>query len=204
MVKGSRVSLVDGDGGYYVAVITEAQQRQCRLSIEEKQNDYGKKSYRLHIAIAPTKNNERLEWFVEKATEIGIDEITPLLSLRSERKTVNTDRLEKIMISAMKQSERAYLPRLNKLKPFDQFINSTHEGLKYIAHCNQGEKTLLKNSDVKNKKVTIMVGPEGDFTDEEVQRAMNSGFKEISLGSSRLRTETAGIVACHTVMLLND
>lgn len=204
LTLGEQVQFVDGFGGLYTAKITDADARRCKLEIIHKEKEFGKKDFQIHIAIAPTKNIERFEWFLEKATEIGIDEITPLLSEHSERKIINADRLEKIMVSAIKQSVKAYLPKLNQLTFFDSFIKIPFDGLKFIAHCNEGEKVLLQDSVRKNKDVLILIGPEGDFSEREVRVAMENGFEEISLGQSRLRTETAGIVACHTVNLINE
>ena len=143
-----------------------------------------------------------MEWFLEKATEIGIDEITPLLCKHSERKHINHDRMEKTIIAAMKQSVKTILPVLNPLISFNEFISAHIPG--YIAHCNEGFKMPLKEFDLSENSVTVMIGPEGDFTQEEVDRAISSGWKPVSLGESRLRTETAGIVACHTINLLKS
>jgi 16S rRNA (uracil1498-N3)-methyltransferase len=204
LATGEQVQFIDGKGCLYTAKITDANSRQCKLEIIHKEKDFGKKDFYIHIAIAPTKNIERFEWFLEKATEIGIGEITPILSEHSERKIVNNDRFEKIMVSAIKQSVKAYLPKLNQLTGFENFIKIPFEGLKFIAHCNEGEKVLLQDSIGKNKDVLILIGPEGDFSEREVRAAMDNGFVEISLGQARLRTETAGIVACHTVNLINE
>ncbi|MEN8116270.1 MAG: RsmE family RNA methyltransferase, partial [Bacteroidota bacterium] len=157
-----------------------------------------------HIVIAPTKNIDRFEWFLEKCTEIGIDEITPILSEHSERKVIKPGRLEKIVVSAMKQSVKAYLPKLNELTSFNDLVKTSDAPAKFIAHCNGGEKPHLKNNIEPGKNVLILIGPEGDFSPAEVELAKENGFKEISLGTSRLRTETAGVVACHIVNLIND
>ena len=176
--------------------------KKCRLSILNVQKEDRRKNYWLHVAIAPTKSISRFEWFLEKATEIGIDEITPLLSEHSERKVVKFERSEKILISAMKQSQKAFLPKLNELTSFNEFIQKNSEKQKFIAHCNDGEKNHLKNAIQKGNNMVILIGPEGDFSLEEVLEAKEKGFEEISLGDERLRTETAGIVACHTVNLI--
>ena len=201
---GDKVQVVDGSGGFYTAKITNPHPKKCKLAILETKKECGKRRFKLHIAIAPTKNNDRFEWFLEKATEIGIDEITPILCEHSERKTIKPDRLEKILISAMKQSVKAFLPKLNQMVSFNDFIHKNDASKKYIAHCNDGEKPHLKNEIEKNENVIILIGPEGDFSPEEVQQAKITDFKEISLGPSRLRTETAGIVACHIVNLVNE
>jgi 16S rRNA (uracil1498-N3)-methyltransferase len=202
--NGSRVQVVDGTGGFYEAEINDANPKKCRLSIINSTLELGKRDFHLHIAIAPTKNIDRFEWFLEKATEIGIDEITPLLTSRSERKTVNTERLGKILVSAMKQSLKAYLPRLNKLTKIKELIVSNKTETKYIAYCNEIQKINLKDLATKGKDTLILIGPEGDFSPDEIQLAIENTFKVVSLGAARLRTETAGIVACHIVNLAND
>ncbi|MCA1759298.1 MAG: 16S rRNA (uracil(1498)-N(3))-methyltransferase, partial [Bacteroidales bacterium] len=189
---GDKVQVVDGAGGFYTAEITEPHPKKCKLSILESHKEFGKRQFKLHIAIAPTKNIDRFEWFLEKATEIGIDEITPLLCEHSERKNIKPDRLEKILVSAMKQSVKAYLPKLNPLVPYNNFIKLNGTSQKFIAHCNVGEKPHLKNEIEKGGNVIILIGPEGDFSPDEVEQAKTNGFREISLGPSRLRTETAG------------
>jgi 16S rRNA (uracil1498-N3)-methyltransferase len=158
----------------------------------------------LTIGVAPTKNIDRFEWFLEKSTEIGIDRVIPLLCRYSERKEIKPERLEKVMVSAMKQSIKAYLPVLSPLQTFKEAIKSQFSGQKFIAHCYEGEKQLLRDAVVRGKDVLILIGPEGDFSNEEVELAINEGFVPISLGNSRLRTETAALVACHTVNLINE
>ncbi|MBC7774147.1 MAG: RNA methyltransferase, partial [Phycisphaerae bacterium] len=150
---------------------------------------------RLHIAIAPTKQMERLEWFLEKATEIGVDEITPLLCKRSERETLRLDRLEKILVSAMKQSLRAWLPKLNAPTRFQDFAKKTSETQKRLAWCSDEPLPHLKNTISPQQDTVIAIGPEGDFSPEEVQLALANGFQGVSLGKARLRTETAGLLA---------
>ena len=204
MREGDRVKLIDGKGGVYEAEIAVLNPKKCRLSILNIQKETSRKNFRLHIAVAPTKNIARFEWFLEKATEIGVDEITPLLSEHSERKVIKHDRSEKILISAMKQSQKAFLPELNELTSFNQFIQKISEKQKFIAHCNEGAKTHLKNAIQNGSDLVILIGPEGDFSSDEVLAAKEKGFEEISLGDERLRTETAGIVACHIANLMND
>ena len=204
MTEGTHVRIVDGKGGFYEAEISDAHPKKCRLSVLEVHKESRRKNYGLHIAIAPTKNNARFEWFLEKATEIGIDEITPLLSEHSERKAVKTERFEKILVSAMKQSQKAFLPQLNALVSFHDFIQNNSEKEKFIAHCNDGEKPHLKNILKKEQNLLILIGPEGDFSPQEVATAKENGFREISLGNERLRTETAGIVACHIANLMME
>jgi 16S rRNA (uracil1498-N3)-methyltransferase len=202
--EGDDIELVDGKGGFFKARITDANPKKCQLIIIESQTEFGKKDFHLHIAIAPTKNIDRTEWFLEKCTEIGIDEVTPLLSEHSERKVIKPERLEKILVSAMKQSVKAYLPKLNELTKLSDLLEQATETKKFIAHCNEGEKPHLKNVVNPGDNVLILIGPEGDFSPEEVELALENGFEAISLGNARLRTETAGVVACHIVNLAND
>lgn len=202
--SGDKIQIVDGKGGFYLAEILDAHPKSCSISILETQKEFEKRNFSLHLAIAPTKNIDRFEWCLEKCTEIGIDTITPLLSEHSERKVIKSERLEKILVSAMKQSVKAYLPKLNELTRFEELIKTDFQGEKYIAHCNDGEKQHLQKLVSGGKDVLILIGPEGDFSPEEVEQAKAAGFTEISLGNARLRTETAGVVACHIVNLAND
>jgi 16S rRNA (uracil1498-N3)-methyltransferase len=201
---GASIKLIDGTGGFYEARITDTNPKKCKLEIIDSQPEFGKKNFKLHIAIAPTKNIDRFEWFLEKCTEIGIDEITPIISEHSERKVIKPERLQKILVSAMKQSVKAYLPKLNELTSFKSFIGLLDESKKYIAHCNQGEKSHLKNEVSEGDDVVLLIGPEGDFSPEEVEWAKEYDYQEISLGTARLRTETAGVVACNIVNLANE
>ena len=201
---GEEIEVVDGVGGYYKAIITNPHPKHCEFEIKETFPEYGKRDYKLHIAIAPTKNIERLEWFIEKCTEIGIDEITPLLCRFSERKIIKPERLEKIIVSAAKQSLKAYFPVLNPMISFDDFIKRTSGSQRFIAHCYDSEKQYLQTVCNKSEEAIVLIGPEGDFSPEEVEKAIRSGYQAVSLGSSRLRTETAGVFACHTVSLINE
>lgn len=202
--SGDEIIVVDGVGGYHKARITNPHHKRCAFEIVETIAEYGKRNFKLHIAIAPTKNIERLEWFIEKATEIGIDEITPIICRFSERKIVKEERLEKIVVSAAKQSVKAYFPVLNPLCTFDELLKKSNASQKFIAHCYEEDKRLLQTEVQKGNDVLILIGPEGDFSKEEVEKALVAGFAPVSLGTSRLRTETAGVVACHTVSLTND
>jgi len=202
--KGDRVQLMNGRGSIFEAVIGVADPRSCLLEIVREDLFPNPHSYRLTIAIAPTKNMDRFEWFVEKATEIGVDCIVPLLCKNSERKEVKLERLEKIVISAMKQSGQTYLPELEKLTPIGEVLNRQFEGDKLIAHCVPGEKLLLKNAVGTGRDVLLLIGPEGDFDPSEIDLALGKGFVPVSLGHSRLRTETAGIVGCHAVCMVNE
>lgn len=200
---GDEIHIIDGLGGLYKVSIKDANQKKCTYEVIEKILEFEKRSYYLHIAIAPTKNIDRLEWFLEKATEIGIDEITPLLCDHSERKIIKPERLNKILVSAAKQSLKAYIPKLNPIQSYKEFIETKRDGQRCIAHCYNSDRHLLKG--IENiKHCTIIIGPEGDFSTKEVDSALKEGFLPVSLGSSRLRTETAGVLACHTINLLND
>lgn len=203
LAEGEDVSLVDGRGNWYNGVVVSANPKGCRVKCHEKIENFGKRDFHLHVAIAPTKNIDRIEWMLEKCTEMGIDEITMLNTAHSERKVVKDERLEKVLVSAMKQSLKAYLPKLNPMTDFKSFVASCGEVQKFIAHCNEGEKKRLDEIYQPGKDVVILIGPEGDFSAEEVGLAGKSGFVSITLGKSRLRTETAGIVACHTIDFMN-
>ena len=204
MQVGDAISVVDGSGGFYDAVISNPHPKHCEFEIKKTILEFGKREYKIHIAIAPTKNIERLEWFIEKATEIGVDEITPIICRFSERKIVKAERLEKIIVSASKQSLKAYFPVLNSQCTFDELISNHKASQKFIAHCYEDDKVLLKNEIKESSDVLILIGPEGDFSKEEVQSAILHDFIPVSLGESRLRTETAGVVACHTIAILNQ
>jgi 16S rRNA (uracil1498-N3)-methyltransferase len=200
---GSEVQLVDGRGGLYNAQITDAHPKRVVLQINSVVTAFNKRNHYLHIAIAPTKNIERMEWFIEKATEIGIDEISPIICQRSERKEVKVDRLNKIITSAIKQSIKAYHPVLNEPISFNQLIAKKFDGQKFIAHCDDGDKTNLNTALAPHGSYLILIGPEGDFSPPEIDMALQSGYKAITLGESRLRTETAALEACFEVNFLN-
>jgi len=198
------LQLVDGCGGFYTARIIDAHPKKTLLAIASAQQEFGKRNHYLHIAVAPTKNIERLEWFLEKATEIGIDEVSLIQCQRSERKEAKTERLDKIITSAVKQSIKAYHPRLNAVQPLSKLINESFEGQKFIAHCLPGEdKVSLASQLDLHGRCLILIGPEGDFTEKEISDALQNGFKPITLGESRLRTETAALEACFEVNFLN-
>lgn len=201
--KGDIIHLTDGKGSLFKSQIVDTQSKQCSLNILEVQTEHGKKNFKIHIAIAPTKNINRFDWFLEKATEIGIDEITPLICEHSERKEIKNKRSEKILISAIKQSHKAYLPLLNKAFKFKDFIKTDFKGLKFIAYCENKSKHLKEAYKPKSDAL-ILIGPEGDFSFEEIQLAKKNGFEIVNLGPGRLRTETAAIVACHTLNLINN
>jgi 16S rRNA (uracil1498-N3)-methyltransferase len=202
--KGDKISLVDGRGGLFTAVITDPNPRQCAIKVIKSEQKSGLMNFQVHVAIAPTKNIERMEWFLEKATEIGIHRVTPLICQHSERKEIKTGRLEKVMVSAMKQSLKAYLPQLDEPIRFNDFIRLSFDGQKFIAHCENQHSDLLKNLVIPNQNYVILIGPEGDFSTEEIEAAIQAGYQPVSLGNRRLRTETAGVIACHTFNLLNE
>ncbi len=201
--KDDAIEVIDGKGNLYYAKITSPDVKQTRFIIFETKQGFGKKEYYLHIAVAPTKNIERLEWFVEKATEIGIDEITPILCQRSERKIINHERLNKVITSAMKQSLKAYHPKLNGLTNFSSLVKIDSDSQKWIAHCANAEKVSIKEAFVPQQKYLILIGPEGDFSPQEINLALENGFEAITLGQSRLRTETAALEACFEINFLN-
>lgn len=205
MTKGDTVKLVDGKGNLYEGEITEPDPGNCLIRITSVKRNFEKRNYRLHIAISPLKNPERFEWFVEKSVEIGIDEITPLICRRSEKPAIKADRTRNLIISAMKQSLKATITLLNDTCSFNDFIRSGHKGVLMIAHCNQ-DSPGKKITDIytKGDDAVILIGPEGDFTGKEISSALDKGFKTVQLGSSRMRTETAGIAACHSVYFINQ
>lgn len=204
---GDQVQLIDGVGGFYEAEIADAHPKRTQLRILNYTPEFQKPDYHLHIAVAPTKNIDRIEWFLEKATEIGIQEITPIISEHSERKEVKTERLNKVIVSAMKQSLKAYMPLLNEAIGFDTFLNkieSEKDLNKAIAHCEEdAEKKYLNQEFKKGQSYLVLIGPEGDFSPVEIEKAISAGFIPVSLGEARLRTETAALYACTEIALLN-
>lgn len=215
--EGDSVNLVDGRGGLHTARIENADPRKCVLRFEGATLEFGKRPYRLTMAVAPTKNSDRFEWFLEKATEVGVDRIVPILCDNSERRVFKPDRAEKIIISAMKQSIKAYIPDLEPLTPVRELLTRPFDGVKLIAHCrpqidefHDESSTLTDTSRIPvaealppRTDAIILIGPEGDFTAEEVSIALANGFTPISLGDSRLRTETAAVVAVTAAYLAN-
>ena len=196
--EGETLHFTDGMGNFLIAEITNSDQRKTRVKLIDKIIQEKQHNYYLHIAIAPTKNMDRFEWFLEKATEIGIDEITPIICDHSERKKVKMERGNRILLSAMKQSLKYHLPKLNEAISFKEFTKLDFEGIKYIAHCEKGEKIELKNKKTE-KNTLILIGPEGDFSPAEIKNSTTNNFTPISLGNSRLRTETAGLVCVTTI-----
>lgn len=201
--EGQNIYITDGRGSLYTSVITLASEKKCTVKItdiktQEKNNFY------IHLVVAPTKMNDRYEWFLEKATEIGVDEITPIICDNSERKVIKTERFDKIIQSAMKQSNQFYMPKLNEPITFKQFMALDLDGDLFIAHCEERNKKLLRDAFEINKKYTLLIGPEGDFSTKEIDTALSKNFIPVSLGHTRLRTETAAVVGCHTFVLKNE
>ena len=216
MEMGDEMMLMDGEGIFYRAIVTEATKKRCLYRIEETLPQERQWQPHLHLAMAPTRNMDRTEWFAEKATEIGFDELTFLRCRWSERTVIKTERVEKILVSAMKQSHKAWKPILNEMVDFKAFLQEIKERenrngkvmQKFICHCYEeeglGEKVALKDALKSGEDVLVMVGPEGDFSIDEVKMAEANGFQSVSLGKSRLRTETAALVAVHLMNLINQ
>lgn len=203
MKEGDRIDVTDGKGYVYECVIVQPHPKKCIVAILSEIHRPKSWHFNLQVAFAPTKSNDRTEWFVEKATEIGIDRFTPISCRYSERKELKTDRLQRVAVSAMKQSQQALLPITDGMTAFEKFIEQPFDGRKFIAHCHRGEKESLSNLYERGENALIIIGPEGDFSEEEVQHAIEKGFEPVTLGENRLRTETASLVACHTFHVLN-
>ncbi|MFP4556338.1 MAG: 16S rRNA (uracil(1498)-N(3))-methyltransferase [Bacteroidales bacterium] len=204
LTQGSVIQVVDGKGNFSTCKIADPNPKRCIAEVVETHKEFGKRDFHLHIAIAPTKNIDRFEWFLEKATEIGIDEITPMLCEHSERKIIKPERLERVLVAAIKQSIKAYKPKLNPLTPFNEVVNKATEDIKLIGYCNDYSQLHMKQQVDKRKSIVFLVGPEGDFSPEEAELAIKNGFSQTILGSSRLRTETAGVMACAIANTIND
>ena len=203
---GDKVTLIDGVGGWYDAEILDPHPKRTTLAIQNVHQQYEKSAYHLLVAVAPTKNIDRFEWFLEKATEVGIQEITPIISAHSERKEVKLDRLNKVVVAAMKQSLKAYLPKINPAISLQQFFEQAAaqpDVTKAIAHCADGEKQYLQHICQSQGKYLVLIGPEGDFSESEIEQALALGYHPVSLGNSRLRTETAALSSCVEIALLN-
>lgn len=201
---GDEVRLTDGQGGFYHARISECNRKRCMVEVIEQEEQAPLWTGHLHLALAPTKNIDRMEWLAEKATEIGFDELTFLNCQWSERRIVKGERIEKILISAMKQSLKARLPKLNDITDFAQFVKQPVGGQKFIAHCHEGEKTPLRQALQPAQDALVLIGPEGDFSPDEVALAVAEGFTPVTLGNTRLRTETAALVAVHLMNLAHS
>ena len=203
--EGDELHITDGRGTLYRAEVEEAHPKHCTIRIVEEHHEWEKRPYRLTVAVAPTKNIDRIEWFVEKATESGIDRIVPILCDHSERKVIKEERLEKIAVSAMKQSLKSYKPQIDPLTPIRALFAEPFEGVKLIAHCEEDmERVFMGDVVTKGEDVMILIGPEGDFSKEEIEAARKAGFREVTLGQSRLRTETAALAATMYTAYINN
>ncbi len=197
LTAGDTLHLADGKGTLYTAQIVTANPKHCEVAITQKQENYAAPNYYLHLAVAPTKNIDRYEQMLEKVTEAGVNEVTPVICAHSERKIVKPERLEKVLVAAMKQSLKAYLPQLNEQVDFTRFVGQPFDGQKYIACCDPAiPRELFWDLLPANRKALVLIGPEGDFSAEEIALALQNGFIPVSFGESRFRTETAGMVAC--------
>ena len=195
--------VTNGLGFLFTTEITLASDSKCTVKIISFEKAAESK-FRLHLAVAPTKMNDRYEWFLEKATEIGIQEITPIICDHSERKVINNERFDKILLAAMKQANELYLPKLNPAITFKEFMTLQNDDVKMIAHCEETDKKTLKSVLKPNQNLTMLIGPEGDFSQKEIALALSNDYIPVSLGNTRLRTETAAIVACHSVVFVNE
>ena len=201
--ESDKIFITNGLGFLFESEIILASEKKCEVKIIKETFQEPDKFY-THIAVAPTKMNDRMEWFLEKATEIGIHEITPIICDHSERKVFKIDRAEKIIQAAMKQSLHFYLPKINEPITLSEFVKKEFDGQKFIAHCEETEKKSFQKEVLKNGKITILIGPEGDFSTKEINLARANQFIPVTLGNTRLRTETAALAACHTIALLNE
>lgn len=205
MRKGDQVRLIDGGGNLYEGIIREADPKRCIVEVSNVIHGFEKRDYSLHIAISPLKNPDRFEWFVEKCVELGTDEITPLICRNTEKPDVRHERMSNIIISAMKQSLRAKVTKLNDTFEFKNFIRKELKGNLMIAHCNNNIKRYgIGDIYVKGENAVILIGPEGDFSHDEIAAAADRGYRSVHLGPGRLRTETAGIAACHSIYFINQ
>lgn len=204
MQEGDRFCVTDGKGSLYDAELIDSHPKRAVANLSNQREGYDNKNFKLSIAIAPTKLNERTEWFLEKATEIGIDEVKLFASYHSERRIANVDRYKKIVIAAMKQSVKSKMPEIKEMQPFDKLVKQDFDGQKFIAWIDDDVTEQLCNLYQKGSNALVLIGPEGDFSKEEVELAKEYGFIPVSLGNARLRTETAAVVACHTVQLINQ
>ena len=200
---GDVIRVTNGRGWHFTAELVDPDPKKCTLKVNEA-TQQNTRNYTLHLAVAPTKMNDRYEWFLEKAVEIGVDEITPVICHHSERKHSKPERFRRIIISAMKQSLQYQLPKLRDAVTFEDFIRQPFNGQRFIAHCKDSERDALHHKASANRAITVLIGPEGDFSEAELRLAVEKGFIPVSLGQTRLRTETAAVVACHTIALINE
>lgn len=204
MREGDGFCVTDGKGNMYDAELIDAHPKRATVNLSNQRRGYDVRDFRVSIAVAPTKLNERTEWFLEKATEIGIDEVKLFSSYHSERRTVNLERFKKIVVSAMKQSVKSKMPQLDEMVSFDKLVRQDFAGQKFIAWIDEDVNEQLCDLYKKGENALVLIGPEGDFSKEEVALAKDNGFIPVSLGDARLRTETAAVVACHTIQLINQ
>ncbi len=204
MKEGDRFCVTDGKGSLFDAELVDAHPKRAMADLSNQRCGYDIRDFKLSIAIAPTKLNERTEWFLEKATEIGIDEVKLFASYHSERRAANVERFKKIVVSAMKQSVKSKMPVVEEMVSFDKLVKQSFDGQKFIAWIDDDVKDQLCDLYEKGKNAIVLIGPEGDFSKEEVELAKENGFVPVSLGEARLRTETAAVVACHTIQLINQ
>lgn len=202
-LEGSILHITNGKGFLFICEVILASEKKCVVKINESQFTEPR-NFRIHMVVAPTKMNDRYEWFLEKAAEIGVDEITPIICDHSERKIIKTERFDKILISAMKQSNQMYLPVLNEPIKLTDFLSKEISGQKFIAHCEESDKVELKDRIETQQNYTLLIGPEGDFSTNEINKALPNGYLPVALGNTRLRTETAALVGCHTFVLANN
>lgn len=201
--SGDAVELVDGRGGIFQAEVEAADAKRCQLRVTQEQQ-VPRRPYAVHLAVAPTKNLDRMEWLVEKATEIGVDRLTFLRTARSERRELKLERLQKIAVSALKQSGQAWLPQLDELTDYKAFLPTVEPAATFIAHLAEGERVPLSRMAAAGHTCCILIGPEGDFTPQEIEQAFALGIRPVTLGASRLRTETAALAAVHTVHIARE
>jgi 16S rRNA (uracil1498-N3)-methyltransferase len=205
MKAGTPVRLIDGRGNLYDAVITDPDPKRCAISVTSVTQDFERRDYRLHIAISPLKNYERLEWFIEKSVEIGIDEITPIICENTEKPGIKKERLNNLIISAMKQSLKSTITILNEPRSFNEFAGQYTSGIRMIAHCSDvTDKSKIGDLYSKGNDCLILIGPEGDFSPDEIRLAASLGYSPVHMGKSRLRSETAGVAACYSIYYLNQ
>lgn len=204
MKEGDRFCVTDGNGSLYDAELVDAHPKRAAAELSNQRQGYDIRDFKVSIAIAPTKLNERTEWFLEKATEIGIDEVKLFASYHSERRTANVERFKKIIVAAMKQSVKSKMPVIEDIVAFDKLVRQNYDGQKFIAWIDDDVTEQLCDLYRKGENALVLIGPEGDFSKEEVALAKENGFIPVSLGKARLRTETAAVVACHTIQLINQ
>lgn len=204
MKEGDRFCVTNGNGSLFDAELIDAHPKRAAADLSNQRSGYDIKDFKVTIAIAPTKLNERTEWFLEKATEIGIDEVKLFSSYHSERRVANVERFKKIVVAAMKQSVKSKMPVVEEMVSFDKLVKQSYDGQKFIAWIDDDVKEQLCDLYKKGENAIVLIGPEGDFSKEEVELAKQNGFVPVSLGEARLRTETAAVVACHTIQLINQ